>query len=484
MKYFFYLSVFSFFILLFSCSRDIESESNSTVNSAPSKVNIIIDSIQSSSSRISWSKANDIDNDSVLYDIVLNNDIILKDYKKLSFKFENLDESTEYNGKIIAKDKHNSYSQTSFSFKTSKYYLKYKKHFYFSPNPNYFSGLVPKGIVKLSDGYLISGYIGLTNGATFFALKTDFNGNLIWKKTYNNQCFSIEMFKMKKTSNDEVLILGDNFLFKLDQNGNQIWSKKYYQYANQNGQISSFDIDSENNIFLVGHREKIKSGDQIGYLSKLDNNGNLIWEKDYYDSVHYQFFSDILLDKDKILVFGTIETNNPGYENFYFIKTDKNGGLEITKYYDNNCGAAFSKGIIRRKNGNYILYGYNICFSYNTIIREINSDGDLLLQKEYNFGSANSLKESSDNTFVMLGYANSSSSYNARMFFQVIEPFGKTIWYNDIYEMGNYYSGEDVLPTDDGGFLFLTRHSKNYVINPEDNGEIIIYKTDPDGNYK
>ncbi|MCQ4035075.1 fibronectin type III domain-containing protein [Kaistella montana] len=479
----FYIFIFGLFLL--GCSRDtIESESQSTLNSAPQKVTVIIDNIQSNSANISWSKAQDADNDSILYDIVLNNVIVLKDSKKLLFKLDNLLELTEYNGKIIAKDTHNNYSETSFNFKTLKYYLKYEKHIYFSLDPNYFSGLVPKEIIKLSDGYLIGGYTGKTNGAIFFALKIDFNGNVIWKKIYENQCFKIEEFKMKKTNNEEVLILGDNFLFKIDRNGNQIWNKKFQEYQNLIGQITSFDIDSDNSIYLVGYRKNTQNNDQIGYLSKLNSEGNLIWEKNYYDSLHYDYFNDIIIDNNKILIFGKIETDKNGFENFYFIKSNKNGDKETTKTFDNNCGGAYSKGIFKRNNGNYILYGFNQCASYKTILREINSNGDLIIQKEYEIGGINTLKESSDNKLVMLGYANSSSSYNSRMFFLATQPNGETIWYKDIYEMGNYYYGEDVIPTEDGGFLFLTRHSKNYVTNPEDNGEIIIYKTDPEGNYK
>jgi hypothetical protein len=174
----FYIFIFGLFLL--ECSRDtIESESQSTLNSAPQKVTVIIDNIQFNSANISWSKAQDADNDSILYDIVLNTVIVLKDSKKLLFKLDNLLELTEYNGKIIAKDTHNNYSETSFNFKTLKYYLKYEKHIYFSLDPNYFSGLAPKEIIKLSDGYLIGGYTGKTNGAIFFALKIDANGALI-----------------------------------------------------------------------------------------------------------------------------------------------------------------------------------------------------------------------------------------------------------------------------------------------------------------
>lgn len=480
-----YIFLIIFIVILSGCSRDsLEPQTqSSTDNHAPSKVTITVENVQHNSAGLTWSKAIDIDHDSISYDVVLNNVTILKDYKKTSVKLESLTELTEYSGKVIAKDTHNNYSETQFNFKTSKYYLKYEKHIYFSPDPNYFSGLVPKEIIKLSDGYLIGGYTGKTNGAIFFTLKVDFNGNVTWKKIYENQCFKIEEFKMKKTINEEVLILGDNFLFKIDKNGNQIWNRKFYQYQNLIGQITSFDIDSDGNIFLVGHRKNTQNNDQIGYVSKLDSEGILIWEKNYYDLSHYQYFNDIIIDNNKLLIFGKVETENYGFENFQFIRTNKNGDMEVTKSYNNSCGTAFSKGIIKRNNGNYFLYGFNICYSYTTIIREINHDGDLVMQKEFSMGRANSIKETLDNKIIMLGYANSSSSYNSRMFFLATQPNGETIWYKEFYEMGNYYYGEDVIPTEDGGFLFLTRHSKNYVSNPEDNGEIILYKTDPDGNY-
>ena len=476
-------------IFLSSCSgsqldSELELDSPPGNNNPPSKVVISIDSIKSNTANISWTKSSDTENDSISYDLVLNGVTILKDYNKRTLKIENLTELTDYNGKILARDTKNNFSETLFNFRTLKNYIKFKKKYYFNVNSNYNSGLLPKKIIKLSDGYLIGGYIGLVNGASFFLVKIDHAGNLIWKKFYTKSFYSgVEEFKMKKTNDDNVIVLGANFLFKVDRNGNQIWNKTFYQFESLHGQITSFDIDSDNNIFLVGYRQIERNKDQSGYLTKLDNNGNLIWEKGYYDSIHYQYFNDIIIDNEKLLILGKVKADISGQENLYYLRTDKEGDKEVAKTYNYSCGSVFVKGLIKRKNGNYLLFGSDICHSYATITSEINSSGIVIWQKKHSIGYINSLKETPEGNLVMTGF-NNVSSYNMRMFFYLINNIGDKVWHKDIYEMANYYYGEEVIPEDDGGFVFLTRHSLNHVVNPEDNGEIIIYKTDPDGNYK
>ena len=93
----------------------------------------------------------------------------------------------------------------------------------------------------MSQGYRIKKHMqsllisGLTDGASDYALvKTDFNGNIIWNKTYggnqDDHCFGMDL-----GSNGNVFLTGhtlsgtenwDTYTIKIDSNGNSIWELK------------------------------------------------------------------------------------------------------------------------------------------------------------------------------------------------------------------------------------------------------------------
>ena len=57
------------------------------------------------------------------------------------YVFSNLEELTNYSGKIIAKDTENNQTEVTFSFQTEKYYLKYLKTYDFGEYVNGPNGL-------------------------------------------------------------------------------------------------------------------------------------------------------------------------------------------------------------------------------------------------------------------------------------------------------------------------------------------------------
>ena len=180
---------FYFFCLLFlftSCNRngterdESKNQTNSN-NKPPSTFTINVDSITDKSAFISWNKATDPENDSIKYDIILDNSLISINNKKFYFKFDKLRELTNYSGRILAKDAYNNSTIVNFNFKTLKYYLKFAKK-YIIPNDTYSAGQ-GLNMLKLNDGnFLIGGY---NSNGKFCFLKIDHLGNEIWGKSTN-----------------------------------------------------------------------------------------------------------------------------------------------------------------------------------------------------------------------------------------------------------------------------------------------------------
>ncbi|APJ04605.1 SBBP repeat-containing protein [Silvanigrella aquatica] len=103
----------------------------------------------------------------------------------------------------------------------------------------------------------------------------------------------------------------DSFVIKLDSEGKEIWSNLFGD-AEYRTIIYSLDLDSEGNIYIVGSiagsnsRSLLSINGENGFLAKLDNNGNKIWNR-FYGFTNYitQFHEVKIINKDIFLVGST-----------------------------------------------------------------------------------------------------------------------------------------------------------------------------------
>ena len=159
--------------LIIGCSKDdtineIVEVEEEIVNLPPNEFDIEIINISSEGATINWNKAVDPESDTVTYDVYLNQALVLENISELTYEFIDLEELTEYSGKIIAKDINSNQTEATFSFQTEKYYLKYlKKYDYgeYSSGPNGYAYGGPNTMIKFNDqNYIIAGVSVFPNG--------------------------------------------------------------------------------------------------------------------------------------------------------------------------------------------------------------------------------------------------------------------------------------------------------------------------------
>ncbi len=500
-KIFYYLIV-----ILFTCSctgdrnltneLDNETPNNPQNNIPPDNFSVKIDSITHESAFLSWDKANDFENDEIKYDVVLNGSTLLMNSTKLELKINNLNELTNYIGKVVAKDTSGNITSTDFTFTTVKYYLRYLKKYGF-PQTNY--GGLANQVLKLRDNsFLILGKNNAQGvGSKLNVTKIDISGNLIWNKLlpveYLGNVAGSNMKMIQCANSNNIIIGAGRNVTKIDFDGNIIWVK-FLNSFNDNWSTSGIESlveNSSNEIYVVGHAKSTNAHKHAaGHLTKLNSNGIIIFEKVFENAFNTEF-KEIIIDGPKLVIFGTKEISGITWDQylanqtlqvkFNILYTDLNGNYINEKNY-NDPGYAFAMGFFKKSNGNYIFYGYSAIADYTTGIYEVNSNGDLIWKKNYpSYGSISSLKETPNGNLVAI--AMQSGYYYTRTFIYLLDPIGNDIWNKNFYEMGQDFFGRDILPDEDGGYRFLITHGKGYKMNPEDYGVIHLYKTDPDGNF-
>lgn len=486
-------------IFIIGCSKDDtineiqeEQEEEIIVNLPPNNFNIEIVNISHETATIHWDEASDPESDAVNYDIYLNQTLVIENISELMYVFSNLEELTNYSGKIIAKDTENNQTEVTFSFQTEKYYLKYLKTYDFGEYVNGPNGLAlgtAFSMIKANDqNYVIAGSSSFNgNGQRFFVSKIDYEGNEIWKKFYDYQVGSSWNFKIIESITGFILV-GRHHVLSLDNQGNIIWYKKIdtYDINDAASEIKSVAQDSNGNIFIVGGRGSSEPEVvQEAVLTKLSNSGEILWENIFIPSLR-SFFNDVIINSsNELIILGSTETSGITWDEYingpssieeidFWVLNITNEGDVL---WENTFGDGrfdFPSKIITKSNGNYVFAGYS-WGAYDISegrIFEINLDGTEIWNISNELSSTFSVAETLDGGFITTGHVD-FGEYGALGIYK-FSSNGIEEWNKKHQRSFTSLHGRSILIEEDGG----------YRVASNDATELLIYKTDPEGNYE
>lgn len=493
--------IFLLFMLFTGCLKNDPPNNNKPpedvkkTNLAPKHFNVNTSVIKSNTAKVSWDIAVDPEKDNVTYSVYLNNALISKDLTTTSYDLTNLLELTTYNGKVVAKDAFGNETSETFSFTTRKYYLQYIKGYDYATT----LGGSPYSMVKTTDGgYVVAGrtYPMDQNAFQFFVLKIDALGNQIWKKFYDYRIYNPTMVKIIQSRDNGFILTSEHYVLKINSTGDLVWSKKIasYEMADASSQIKSVAEDNNGNIYIVGGRGAATAKKfQAAVLTKLDNTGNVIWEKVFNPSIRDYFDDIIITSSNELMILGSTESEWVTYEqavygpssvekiDFWVLKTTIDGDILWQKTYG-DVKYDFPVQLIATSDGNYVFTGFS-WDEYDHSSRrlfKISPSGTEIWNSMIGTFSASisSVAETPDKGFVTTGYVGSGSN---QMCLFKYDSNGAPVLEKIYQEDFTWFGGKAILSTSDGGYMiaFVRYDAYNSAIN-----KIWIIKTDPDGNYE
>ncbi len=293
-------------------------------------------------------------------------------------------------------------------------------------------------------GYVVGGHYHFSVIWDALIIKLDSGGDVSWAKKYERSNYDIAL-SMEQTSDGGFVVAGvtdagissgkDALVFKITESGSVSWSKMFggigddratfvqqtvdggyivtietnsfgtgeYDYdfwvlkLNSDGEViwqKIYRDDSRDNVKIVKQTTDegyILAGDNytsgVGYdiwLLKLDNDGDIIWQKTYGKDHSDEVFSVQQTIDGGYIVAGSSRTGlNRGTENLLIFKIDSEGTVTWQKTYGGDYSdfdGDFARSVDQLSEGGYAVAGYTPSFGagkQDAWLLKLNEMGDI-----------------------------------------------------------------------------------------------------------
>lgn len=295
------------------------------------------------------------------------------------------------------------------------------------------------GVVAVGQSYSFGG-----GGLDVWVVRVDRAGTLIWSMAYGKNADELG-YSIEPTPDGGFILAGitssagaggkDVLLMKLDQWGNVIWQKTY----GKAGDDYPFDVAATpDGYVMVGTSNSVFwPGDAL--VLKVDLSGNEIWNQRFVGtqpqgSSFAALLSINLAANGSLLVGGRIEATGSGDSNGWVLSLDPasgfpNGGPQILS----GSGWDEIRDVQQSADGNYVAAGFTTSFGggyYDAWVVTLDSSPWMNLLSGSTYGGAygdwvTSVCLASDGDFVFAGTAGGFGAGGADGFLLKAEPTGR-----------------------------------------------------------
>ena len=324
---------------------------------------------------------------------------------------------------------------------------------------------VANAVVKAGDGYLIAGKTKSFTGHRDFdayLIKIDKNGKKLWSKTYggedDEEANDITQFGKDYVFVGSTQTYGNErlsfYMSKIDGEGKVDWQKVYYRDEDDEYYGNAVVSDGEELVFAGTERHLQFFSSKINPLIfKTDNEGNKIWSG-YYGGKDEDNAKAVINTGDGYLMAGKTETYGHGDFDSYVVKLDKAGKEQWYAAYGGEEDDV-ANDVISTKDG-YLIVGSTDSFGLNyddVYVVKTDKKGKILWERTYGGNRDDegfAVTESPDGGYVIAGRSESFSRRNGfDLYLFKIDANGKLKW-ERTYGGESDDAGYDVVATEDG----------------------------------
>jgi hypothetical protein len=338
-----------------------------------------------------------------------------------------------------------------------------------------------RSVQQVNDGgYILGGVTrSFGNKQEMYLIKADINGSEEWSKTFGGVENDLAM-TVRNTSDGGFILGGRNepcrncpdnmYLIKTDSQGNEEWSKSFG--GNEDDYIHSVNTTNDGGYILGGYTNSFDNGNYDMFLVKIDNLGNQEWSKTFGGSA-IDVGEEVVQTTDDGYVFVGWSDSFGSDRYFYIVKTDSNGNEEWSKSFPNSgYGTAYS--VKQTSDNGFIIAGLS---NGNALIIKTNSSGQEEWSKILGGHYPYSLEITNDNGFIIGGFTLPEGSSSYDMLLIKTDSNGNEEW-SKTFGGGSNEMAYSVSQADDGGYI-LAGYTESY---GEGSQDVYFIKTDSEGN--
>jgi hypothetical protein len=266
-------------------------------------------------------------------------------------------------------------------------------------------------------------------------IKTDINGNLIWKKLIGNGTYHNVPINIEHTMDSGFIVSGtiskygskDAFIMKLNPCFEREWCKVLHttnQYDDYGRMVKP--LPDGGFLLLSAYYEGITPGTRI-HLHRFDSNGELVWQNAYAQSDSLIFgeegFDLDIINENEYLITGDCYYPDSGQTGGrgrpFLIKADSSGSCTWEtpwKIYDTYHGTSYFSAIDNKKNSYSVAWRKSATGQYPAMIITSPQGQELhyadLVDTAY-FGQGQTITFMEDsNLFIALGWKDPDQTWH------------------------------------------------------------------------
>lgn len=319
---------------------------------------------------------------------------------------------------------------------------------------------------------------------------------LIWEKTYGGAEDDRAFYAL--ATGDGYLVVGSTksivpnsalgWVLKLDNDGNAVWNKTFFEGS---GIEIRFEINLTAGFLLVGN-EFLPAGGFNGFVAEINNQGTLIWNNTIGGESMIKLFSAIAT-QDGFVLLGATYSNETENSDACAIKVDLNGNIIWNKTYGDAQDTVARSGVLA-PDGDYIVSGYTNLRglnNYDFLLLKIDTTGNLVWNKTYGeIGTqeAHSMTNAPDG-YVIVGDTQSTGT-DIHAWVIKVDFNGNLIWDKTVGGK-NADSPSYITPAKDGGYLvagftfsFGAGNRDFWLFKIDDSGKVLWSCTQGDAGYQ
>ncbi len=345
--------------------------------------------------------------------------------------------------------------------------------------------------------------VNVSAAQTSLALKVDHNtlesvppGNVLWARTYGGAADDRAFYAL--TAKDGYLVVGSSrsivsnttvgWVLKLDGNGDVVWNKTFLEGW---GTELRYAVNLTDGYLLVGN-EFFPSGQVSGYVARLDNQGDLQWMKILVEGSTGKLFSGIATP-DGFVFFGLSSQSINGASSVWTVKLDKSGNIVWSRTYGESVDSAARSGVLT-KDGDYLAAGYSDSIgngNYDFYLLKLSINGDIIWNNTYGGeGSqkAYSITKANDG-YVVVGDIQLPNSATDAWVLKV-DQAGNVLWNKSVGGKDSD-SAAVVSMSEDGNYLvggftfsYGEGNRDNFLFKISDKGNVLWSCTQGDSGYQ